>query len=170
MFPSPYEFSSFRYNPSRAGAAGLLGLHVNYGFYRSVYDRSVLAQENYARFWKVFLECDATLEEYRAHAAGSGDNAELVGYVKMDSLASAKPCPRNGNRKRVLIAPHHSVEGGANETLALSNFQRYADYFLALPEKHPEIDFVFRPHPFLFRVLAHPSRCGGRRSTAGSRA
>ena len=78
----------------------------------------------------------------------------------MDALATATPWPRNGNRRRVLIAPHHSVEGGANDTLALSNFQRYADYFLALPERHPELDFVFRPHPFLFAVLSRPNKWG----------
>ncbi|MBQ3809246.1 MAG: hypothetical protein II839_00330 [Kiritimatiellae bacterium] len=160
VFPSPYEFSDFRYNPSRADAAGVLGLHVNYGFYRSVYDRSILALESYARFWKVFLECDATAAEFRAHAAAGGANGEVVGYVKMDALAAAAPWPRNANRKRVLVAPHHSVDGGANDTLALSNFQRYADYFLAMPEKHPELDFVFRPHPFLFTVLSHPSKWG----------
>ncbi len=77
-----------------------------------------------------------------------------------DALASAEPWPRNGGRKRVLIAPHHSVEGGTNDTLALSNFQRYADYLLALLERHPELDFVFRPHPFLFTVLARPSKWG----------
>ena len=160
VFPSPYEFSHWRYNPMHADAAGVLALHVNYGFYRSVYDRDVLALESYARFWKIFVECPATMAETSAYAAGGGANAEIVGYVKMDALASAKPWPRNGSRKRVLIAPHHSVEGGANDTLALSNFQRYADYFLALPEKHPEIDFVFRPHPFLFTVLSNPSKWG----------
>ena len=166
VFPSPYELSDFRYNPSRAEAAGTLALHVNYGFYRSVYDRSVLALENYARFWKVFAECEATMAEMRAFATGGGANAEVVGYVKMDALATAKPWPRNGSRKRVLLAPHHSVEGGANDALALSNFQRYADYFLALPEKHPELDFVFRPHPFLFTVLSDPSKWG--RAKAGA--
>ena len=160
VYPSPYEFSHWRYNPMHADDADVLALHVNYGFYRSVYDRSVLAHESYARFWKSFVECDATLAEFRAHAAGGGANAEVVGYVKMDALASSKPWPRNGNRKRVLIAPHHSVEGGANDTLALSNFQRYADDFLSLPKKHPELDFVFRPHPFLFTVLANPSKWG----------
>jgi hypothetical protein len=160
VYPSPYEFSHWRYNPMRADAAGVLGVHANYGFYRSVYDRAVLALESYARFWRVFAECDATMAELRAHAAGGGANAEVVGYVKMDALASAEPWPRNGGRRRVLIAPHHSVEGGANDTLALSNFQRYADYFLALPERHPELDFVFRPHPFLFTVLSNPSKWG----------
>ena len=159
-YPSPYDLSCFRYNPHWAVGRPFLPIHVNYGFYRSVYDREVMAGQNYAYFWKAFFECGATAKEYAEHSIPKGANAEVVGYVKMDALAAAKPWPRNGDRKRVLIAPHHSVEGGANDTLALSNFQRYADYFLALPERHPEIDFVFRPHPFLFTVLSHPSKWG----------
>ena len=163
VYPSPYEFSHWRYNPMHVDDAGVLGLHVNYGYYRSVYDRSVLARESYARFWKVFTECTETEREYAEHSIPRGANAETVGYVKMDALSTTRPWPRNGSRRRILIAPHHSVEGGANDTLALSNFQRYSDYFLELPERHPELDFVFRPHPFLFTVLSHPSKWGAKR-------
>ena len=159
-YPSPYDLSCFRFNPHYAVGRSFLPIHVNYGFYRSVYDRDIVGRQNYAWFWKAFFECEATAKEYAEHSILKGANAEVVGYVKMDALAAAEPWPRNGSRKRVLIAPHHSVEGGANDTLALSNFQRYADYFLTLPERHPEIDFVFRPHPFLFTVLSHPSRWG----------
>ncbi len=159
-FPSPYDVSVFLYNPHWAVGRNFLPIHVNYGFYRSKYDRDIMGRQNYAYFWKAYFECEATAKEYAEYSILKGANAEVVGYVKMDALAAAKPWPRNGNRKRVLIAPHHSVEGGANDTLALSNFQRYADYFLALPEKHPELDFVFRPHPFLFTVLASPSKWG----------
>lgn len=159
-YPSPYELSCFRFNPHYAAGRNFLPIHVNYGYYRSLYDREVVGMQNYAYFWKAFFECGATAEEYAAHSILKGANADVVGYVKMDALAAAKPWPRNGNRKRVLIAPHHSVEGGANNTLALSNFQRYADYFLSLPERHPELDFVFRPHPFLFTVLAKPDKWG----------
>ena len=166
VYPLPYEFSDWRYNPMRADDAGVLGLHVNYGFYRSVYDRSVLALESYARFWKVFVECPATLEEFRAHACGGGGNAELVGYVKMDRLATCAPSARRPGRKRVLVCPHHSVEGGANDTLALSNFERYADFLLALPGRLPDIDFVLRPHPFLFRQLSARRRWGRARAAA----
>jgi glycosyltransferase involved in cell wall biosynthesis len=159
-YPSPYDLSCFRFNPHWAVGRDFLPIHVNYGFYRSLYDRDIMARQNYAYFWKAFFECEATAKEYAAHSILKGANADVVGYVKMDALASAEPWPRNGGRKRVLIAPHHSVEGGANDSLSLSNFQRYADYFLSLPEKHPELDFVFRPHPFLFTVLSHPSKWG----------
>lgn len=159
-YPSPYDLSCFRYNPHWAVGRDFLPIHVNYGFYRSLYDRGLMERQNYAYFWKAFFECPATAREYAAHSILKGANAEVVGYVKMDALSTAEAWARNGDRKRVLIAPHHSVEGGANDTLCLSNFQRFSDYFLSLPERHPEMDFVFRPHPYLFSVLAQPGKWG----------
>ena len=161
--PSPYELSDFKYNPRWCVGRRFLPIYISYSFSTSVFGYGVLGLRNYACFWKVFTECDATTKEYAEHSILKGANAETAGYFKMDALASARPWPRNGTRKRVLIAPHHSVDGGTNDTLALSNFQRYADYFLALPERHPELDFVFRPHPFLFTVLSRPSKWGAKR-------
>ena len=159
-YPSPYDLSNFRYNPHWAVGRNFLPIYLSYSFSTSIHGYGVYGRQNYAYFWKVFTECEANAKDYAEHSILKGANAETVGYFKMDALATAKPWPRNGDRKRVLIAPHHSVEGGANDSLALSNFQRYADYFLALPEKHPELDFVFRPHPFLFTVLANPAKWG----------
>ncbi len=158
--PSPYDLSDFRYNPRWCVGRPYLPIHVNYGYYRSLYDRHLMANRNYAVFWKAFFECDATLAEYREHSILRGANAEVVGYVKMDALATASPMVRNGNRRRVMIAVHHSVEGGANDVLGLSNFLRYADFFADLPARFPDLDFLFRPHPFLFPVLARPKFWG----------
>jgi len=150
-YSSPYELSSFRYNPRYSVGRGFLPICVNYGYYRSIYDRHVMGGQSYAYMWKAFFECEDTLAEYRAYSAIGGTNADLVGYIKMDRLAAVVPQPHA--RKRVLVALHHSVEGGTNKMLALANFVSYADFFMALPDRYPEIDFVFRPHPFLFKVL-----------------
>ena len=150
-YPSPYELSSFRYNPRYSVGRGFLPICVNYGYYRSVYDRHVMGGQSYAYMWKAFFECEDTLAEYRVHSAIGGTNGDLVGYIKMDRLADINPASHL--RKRILIAPHHSVDGGTNKMLSLSNFARYADFFLRLPDRYPDIDFVFRPHPFLFKVL-----------------
>lgn len=151
-YPSPYEMSAFRYNPRYSVGRGFLPICVNYGFYRSIYDRHVMGGQSYAFMWKAFFECEETLAEYRKCSAIGGTNGDLVGYIKMDRLAAIVPRPHA--RRRILLAPHHSVEGGTNKMLALANFIEYADYFLRLPDRYPEVDFVFRPHPFLFRVMA----------------
>ena len=157
-YPSPYELSNFRYNPRYAVGRGFLPICVNYGYYRSVYDRFVMGLPSYAYMWKAFFECDETMEEYAKYSILKGANAEKVGYVKMDALAHVKTEPHA--RKRILIALHHSVDGGTNKQLSLANFIRYADYFMELPDRYPEIDFVFRPHPFLFKVISRPEIWG----------
>ena len=159
-YSSPYDYSDFRYNPHWAVGRDFLPIYISYSFSTSLYGYWVFGLQNYAYFWKVFVECPQSAKDYAEHSLLNGSNAEAVGYFKMDRLATAEPWPRNGGRKRVLIAPHHSVEGGANDMLAFSNFQRYADFFLSLPEAHPELDFVFRPHPFLFTVLSRPNKWG----------
>lgn len=160
FYPSPYNQSDLRYNPRWAVGRPFLPAYLGYSYSTSLYGYWVYGLQNYACFWKVFAECEANAKEYAAHSILKGANAETVGCFKMDGLATAKPWPRNGNRKRVMIAPHHSVDGGSNDMLAFSNFERYADYFLALPVKHPELDFVFRPHPFLFTVLSKATKWG----------
>lgn len=161
-YPSPYELSSFRYNPHYAVGREFLPICANYGFYRSIYDRQVMGGQSYAYMWKAFFECEATAAEYREHSAIGGTNVDVVGYVKMDALARVEPEPHS--RRRVLVALHHSVEGGTNKMLSLANFVRYADFFLSLPDRHPEIDFVFRPHPFLIMVMSRKSQWGETRT------
>lgn len=151
-YPSPYELSKFRYNPRYSVGRRFLPICVNYGYYRSKYDRVVMAGQSYAYMWKAFFECEETVAEYRKYSAVGGSNADLVGYVKMDALAAVARTPHS--RKRILVAMHHSVDGGTNKMLSLANFIEYADFFQKLPERYPEIDFVFRPHPFLFKVMA----------------
>ena len=159
-YSTPYNQSDLRYNPRWAVGRQFLPIYISYSFSTSLYGYWVYGVQNYACFWKVFTECEANAREYAEHSILKGTNAELTGCFKMDGLAAAVPWPRNGKRKRVMIAPHHSVDGGSNDMLSFSNFERYADYFLALPERHPELDFVFRPHPFLFTVLERPAKWG----------
>ncbi len=162
--PSPYELSDFRYNPRWCVGRPVLPVYVNYGYPCTVFAPPVLASANYGLQWKVFLEGEAALESYRRASPWGGGNGVVAGDVKMDALA-ALPRPA-GPRRRVLLCPHHSVAGGANDVLALSNFLRYADLFAELPARFPELDFLFRPHPFLFPVLARPKFWGPARCAA----
>ena len=150
-YNSPYNLSSYRYLPRYSMGRAFLPIMVNYGFYRSVYDDKLLSLKNYEYMWKAFFECEDTLAQYRRNSAIGGINGDIVGYIKMDPLSTV-PCEEH-ERKRILVALHHSVEGGINDDLELGNMIRYSDYFLSLPDRYPEIDFVYRPHPHLFQVL-----------------
>lgn len=156
--PSPYELSDFRYNPRWCVGRPYLPVYVNYGYPCTAFAKPVFGRANYAMQWKVFLESPAALEAYRAVSPSMGRNGVVAGDMKMDALA-AIPHP-DGPRQCVLLCPHHSVEGGANDVLALSNFLRYAELFAELPARFPELDFLFRPHPFLFPVLSRPKFWG----------
>ena len=150
-FPSPYNVSSYNYNIRYALGRRFLPIIFNYGYYRSIYDREIMGMYNYTYCWKVFLECSENAKEYEEYSVLGGSNASLVGYVKMDDLAKYQKTEHD--RPRILVALHHSVDGGFNDTLALANFIRYFDYFKALPDVYPNIDFVYRPHPALFSAL-----------------
>lgn len=162
-YPSPYELSSFRYNPHYSVGRRFLPICVNYGFYRSVYDRAIMSGQSYAYMWKAFFECEETEAEYRQCSAIGGSNSDLVGYIKMDALADVPVEPHV--RKRILVALHHSVEGGTNKMLSLANFIEYAEFFQELPDRYPDVDFVFRPHPFLFKIMARRKEWGEARVT-----
>ena len=121
----------------------------------------VMQLHNMGYFWKAYLENDSMLDDYRDASRIGGSNGVVVGYMKMDALPSVPEPPRK--RKTVLIAPHHSVPKGMNDRFQVSNFLRFSDYFLSLPERHPDLDFVFRPHPYLFKALSLPTLWGKRR-------
>ena len=159
-YPSPYDVSYSLYNPYYAAQNGILSLHINYGFFRSIYDRYVYGLDNYNNFWKVILETDMNMKEYYKYGQCKGENAKVIGYSKMDKMVELFNTQQKNERKKIIIAPHHSVKGGMNKILSLSNFIKLADFFLDLPEKYPQIDFVFRPHPVLFKVLSRENMWG----------
>lgn len=159
FFPFPYDISHPKYNLFSIVKKGILPAVVNYGFYRSQYDRKLISETEYSMFWKVFVETRFNLEEYKNFQQLKGANCELVGYCKMDGYAKYENIEKS-RKKTVMISPHHSVDGGYNDILALSNFFKYADFFLKLPKLYPEIDFIFRPHPALFNVLSKPEFWG----------
>ncbi len=159
-YPSPYIVSYSLYNPYYAVQKNILSIHINYGFFRSKYDRIIYNMDNYNNFWKVFLETEINFNEYKIYGQCEATNSIIVGYAKMDKLSDYIKNEKPRDRKRIVIAPHHSVDGGANQSLSLSNFERYATLFLELPQKYPDIDFVFRPHPVLFTVLRKSNKWG----------
>ncbi|WP_144666841.1 hypothetical protein [Campylobacter jejuni] len=76
-------------------------------------------------------------------------NMCFFGYPKMDLLNDI--VKKKNNRKKIIIAPHHTVS--ISDGICFSNFLNYYNFFLELPKKYPQIDWVFRPHPLLFIML-----------------
>lgn len=79
-----------------------------------------------------------------------GNRIVSVGCPKLDNFSKIKKV--TSPRKRVIIAPHHSVLSKEG-SYSIGNFLFYADLILRLPQKYPQIDWIFRPHPLLFPTL-----------------
>lgn len=144
---------------------GILSFHLNYGFLLFYYSRNHVCDRIEMNLsWKIYVETPFNLQENVLYTKTKGKNAVLVGYAKMDSLSKFKPQIRT--RKRLIIAPHHTIYEDSVNPLPLSNFMRYSEFFLQIFEKYPQIDFIFRPHPLLMVALAKEEHWGAKRVEA----
>jgi hypothetical protein len=107
----------------------------------------------------VFLQDADTKAAFDSN--GRADHAFLTGTPKIDALMAAKsevpsiwPIVREHNAKaepfKLLWAPHHSY---ADRWLNFGHFNDQREPMLAYAQAHPELDIVFRPHPFLFGTM-----------------
>ena len=140
-----------------------LPIYFNYGYPAVSFAReSVASLTSLSLMWKIFSESEYIMQEYSKTMRSNGKNLVLSGYMKMDNLAKHKVHDRD--RKRIIIAPHHTIGKNFKNSIGLSNFLEYADLFLELPKKYPQIDFVFRPHPLL-RVALEKDNMWGKMKT-----
>lgn len=146
-FANPYDHMTHNFYTIRHYIIkGALPFYINYGTMPDLYGRDyVINLDSLNACWKVFVDTKDNLDDVKKYTFTKGKNAVLTGYCKMDSLVKIEK--KNLERKKIIIAPHHTVE---NPKFPLSNFLQYSDFFLELPKKYPDIDFVFRPHPLLF--------------------
>ncbi len=151
FFPFPYDVSHEKYKLENLVQKNILLAMINYGV--SILPDFAKVSFSHPRlcyFKYLFYETSSILKEYKKYSIVNGKNAVLSGYCKMDKYQNSLD---KKERKTVILAPHHSVAGGFNDVLSLSNFYQYSDFFLELPELYPNIDWIFRPHPALFPLL-----------------
>ncbi len=124
----------------------VLPVYISYGCMPDKYGCNVtMPLLEISLFWKVFADNKLSYQDYKKYELAKGKNVSCTGYAKMDQLAKVKEIKRE--KKTIVIAPHHTIN---NPALPLSNFLKYSDLILELPEKFPEVNFIFRPHPLLF--------------------
>ena len=134
-----------------------------YGGYLQVDTRRFVFRPEVSLFWRVYVPVEATRRRWVAANPLLEGNCVVGGYPKMDRLATMT-CPAPA-RPRVILASHHSL-ARVSDGLTLSNFLRYADFFLELPARYPQVDFVFRPHPLLRERLSRDEWWGRERTDA----
>lgn len=127
----------------------LLLISTTYAFLALNYTQNhIFPRFEFNLLWKYFIDTEYGFKECKQKSLYKAKNVLVYGYPKMDTFAKCIETQRI--RKRIIIAPHHTVNVSS---LPLSNFMKYYNLIPELPDLFPEIDFIFRPHPLLFTNL-----------------
>lgn len=105
--------------------------------------------------WKIFVSCQLEKKKYEDSMATNKNSLVITGATILDDIANAdkqKSPWRNNNKKRLIWAPHHSIDclyGFSN-----SNFERICFDMLEIAKRYQDqIEIAFKPHPTLHRRL-----------------
>lgn len=116
------------------------------------YDMPVYAD---CRF--IFVESEAHRRLFTARRPELADRLHVTGHPKLDAYRGPVPPPgalwkMAQARKRIIWAPHFTVTDDRTPH-TFSNFFAYYDLFLACAARHPDVEWVLRPHPELFEHM-----------------
>lgn len=115
----------------------------------------------YDHCWIIFLDSAHVCENFRIH---KGDDwvsrCENIGFLefKTGGINLANCSPGASFKFRVLITEHWTLswddpDPGSVKKTGYCKFEKYSDTYLSLPSIFPEIQFIFRPHPYMFENL-----------------
>ncbi len=98
--------------------------------------------------WRYYVINKDLKNEYAKSMQNAGKNLKVVGYPNLDSYLEYK----DNEKKYVIYAPHWSV--GANTMLNYATFDWSGLPILEFAKQHPEINWLFKPHPRLKKELS----------------
>ena len=83
------------------------------------------------------------------------ESLKVFGSIKLDAYLSpidySKILWKSEDKKRVIYAPHHSFD--KKTYLKYGTFDKNYKFFLEYAKKHPDIEFILRPHPVLKKQI-----------------
>lgn len=136
-----------------------LTCYVPYGFMAAGgMDQSHYNMPNHSFAWRVFPENQWHKSQFAIHNYATGDrNVEVFGYPKLDVYALPVERPdsiwksgMDSQIRRVIWAPHWTIyTDGAEVSGQWSTFHLLYKEMLEFAKGHPEIDWLFKPHPVL---------------------
>ncbi|MCD7878684.1 MAG: hypothetical protein LUG16_01980 [Candidatus Gastranaerophilales bacterium] len=119
-----------------------LELELNYDFHKYLYRYYVL-DDSLAGLYKNYYLNNEQFEY---------DSIKAVGHTMFDNLRNQIKDKSNGSC--VIYAPHWSISAENNENnLNLSTFNETGKFILDYARRHPEIKWIFKPHPTLKTAL-----------------
>ena len=107
--------------------------------------------------WKNLVETDFHKRNAELNSLCKGDNALVTGCLGTEKLIDSSYVPtyewkpQDRIKKRIIWAPHHTVDYLFN----FSNFLSYCDFMLDVADRYKDsLQLVFKPHPVLkFKLI-----------------
>lgn len=112
--------------------------------------------------WQIYSSDKYDLHLNQELATSQGKNVILTGAPYLEDLLNntelSNPWKNNDNRKKIIFAPHHTIEVDSRFNYRLSNFLDLAEDIKNLAIKYQEkAVWCFKPHPHLKEKLySHP--------------
>jgi hypothetical protein len=112
----------------------------------------------HAYLWRRYLPTEVHRDLHLRHDPHVFDQLRVVGYPRFDGYHDPAPAPSTGAGwsddgepiARVIVAPHHSV---GPTSLGLATFPWSHEALLDLVDSHPEVSWLYKPHPRLRHAL-----------------
>ncbi|MBQ4114690.1 CDP-glycerol glycerophosphotransferase family protein [bacterium] len=89
---------------------------------------------------------DLTYKVYKENMENKGKNLKVVGQPFFDYFRNIE----KKENKYTIYAPHWTV---CQKGVAYATFEWNGDWILEYAKKHPERNWVFKPHPLLYKAL-----------------
>lgn len=155
---TPYDMSLPRKLVFAWMSFSTLLVYIPYSFF--VWDSQDKGERSYAipmtdMAWKMFIDTESNYQYYIEHKATKFVNGEASGCPRCDALYKAnldagftwkEAVP---NSKRIIYAPHWSIDDGCK----FSTFQHNYSFIYDFARKHKEISWVVKPHPNLVHQM-----------------
>lgn len=147
-----------------------LKCYVNYSFKNNPFEWSIASREQ-SLMWMYFSECEDNKKLAQSFHPREFQNIHVVGYPIYDEVQATEAIGKDWKKKdnvlkRIIWAPHHSIEGRDN-LIKLSTFLLYADDMLEFKEEYKDrVQFAFKPHPQLKTALYNHKDWGKKRTDA----
>lgn len=117
-------------------------------YYISDIDNSIEYDLRFHRYiYRYFVPDETIRKNYAPNMYDKGEKLVVAGHPQLDFYLKKN---NDNEKKYVIYAPHWTVCG---DNLRYSTFDWNGYEILKFAQNHPEINWVFKPHPCLFNFL-----------------
>ena len=117
-------------------------------YYISDIDNPIEYDLRFHRYiYRYYVPDEIIRKNYAPNMYDKGEKLVVAGHPQLDFYLNNK---NQNERKYVIYAPHWTVCG---DNLRYSTFDWNGYKILDFAEKHPELNWVFKPHPCLYNFL-----------------